>query len=177
MAQLLVCDFLLCAGQRLRVLVLGRDVFSWWLGVNHGLKRCLQTMNIWRQETFCSNTFPFWINRLPMKNKKANCRKAVLFISYVIVHVFHLITPIQGFLSDFTTNHQFVFFSDLKHEISKWTLSSLSCVGQLKKLVYVYLVRYAEEQQDLALLSISTFQRALKVTIVQSEAFSLSEAL
>uniref|UniRef100_A0A673H2W5 AP-3 complex subunit beta n=1 Tax=Sinocyclocheilus rhinocerous TaxID=307959 RepID=A0A673H2W5_9TELE len=32
----------------------------------------------------------------------------------------------------------------------------------LKKLVYVYLVRYAEEQQDLALLSISTFQRALK---------------
>uniref|UniRef100_A0A8C8EU31 AP-3 complex subunit beta n=1 Tax=Oncorhynchus tshawytscha TaxID=74940 RepID=A0A8C8EU31_ONCTS len=35
---------------------------------------------------------------------------------------------------------------------------------ELKKLVYVYLVRYAEEQQDLALLSISTFQRALKVT-------------
>ncbi|KAG8010522.1 AP-3 complex subunit beta-2 [Nibea albiflora] len=33
---------------------------------------------------------------------------------------------------------------------------------ELKKLVYVYLVRYAEEQQDLALLSISTFQRALK---------------
>uniref|UniRef100_A0A9J7ZD59 Adaptor related protein complex 3 subunit beta 1 n=1 Tax=Cyprinus carpio carpio TaxID=630221 RepID=A0A9J7ZD59_CYPCA len=35
---------------------------------------------------------------------------------------------------------------------------------ELKKLVYVYLVRYAEEQQDLALLSISTFQRALKVS-------------
>lgn len=33
---------------------------------------------------------------------------------------------------------------------------------ELKKLVYVYLVRYAEEQQDLALLSISTFQRSLK---------------
>ena len=33
---------------------------------------------------------------------------------------------------------------------------------KLKKLVYVYLVRYAEEQQDLALLSISTFQRGLK---------------
>ena len=32
----------------------------------------------------------------------------------------------------------------------------------MKKLVYVYLTRYAEEQQDLALLSISTFQRALK---------------
>uniref|UniRef100_A0A3B4WDP5 AP-3 complex subunit beta n=1 Tax=Seriola lalandi dorsalis TaxID=1841481 RepID=A0A3B4WDP5_SERLL len=34
---------------------------------------------------------------------------------------------------------------------------------EVKKLVYVYLVRYAEEQQDLALLSISTFQRGLKL--------------
>lgn len=33
---------------------------------------------------------------------------------------------------------------------------------EVKKLVYVYLTRYAEERQDLALLSISTFQRALK---------------
>lgn len=33
---------------------------------------------------------------------------------------------------------------------------------ELKKLVYIYLERYAEDQQDLALLSISTFQRALK---------------
>ena len=33
---------------------------------------------------------------------------------------------------------------------------------EVKKLVYVYLTRYAEEQQDLALLSISTFQRALE---------------
>ena len=33
---------------------------------------------------------------------------------------------------------------------------------EIKKLVYVYLARYAEEQQDLALLSISSFQRALK---------------
>lgn len=33
---------------------------------------------------------------------------------------------------------------------------------EVKKLVYVFLVRYAEEQQDLALLSISTFQRAMK---------------
>ncbi|XP_064608318.1 AP-3 complex subunit beta-2-like isoform X2 [Liolophura sinensis] len=33
---------------------------------------------------------------------------------------------------------------------------------EIKKLVYVYLTRYAEEQQDLALLSVSTFQRALK---------------
>jgi len=37
---------------------------------------------------------------------------------------------------------------------------------QVKKLVYVYLVRYAEEQQDLALLSISTFQRGLKVPVI-----------
>lgn len=37
---------------------------------------------------------------------------------------------------------------------------------QIKKLVYVYLVRYAEEQQDLALLSIATFQRGLKVIFV-----------
>ncbi|XP_029197228.2 AP-3 complex subunit beta-2-like [Acropora millepora] len=33
---------------------------------------------------------------------------------------------------------------------------------EVKKLVYLYLVRYAEEQQDLALLSISTFQKGLK---------------
>ncbi|VDN09763.1 unnamed protein product [Dibothriocephalus latus] len=33
---------------------------------------------------------------------------------------------------------------------------------RLKKLVYVYLTRYAEEQQDLALLSIATFQKSLK---------------
>ena len=33
---------------------------------------------------------------------------------------------------------------------------------EIKKLVYAYLIRYAEDQQDLALLSISTFQRALK---------------
>ncbi|KFD57702.1 hypothetical protein M513_01372 [Trichuris suis] len=33
---------------------------------------------------------------------------------------------------------------------------------ELKKLVYLYLTRYGEEQQDLALLSISTFQKALK---------------
>ncbi|GMR53439.1 hypothetical protein PMAYCL1PPCAC_23634, partial [Pristionchus mayeri] len=33
---------------------------------------------------------------------------------------------------------------------------------EVKKLVYVYLERYAEEEQDLALLSISTFQRGLK---------------
>lgn len=37
---------------------------------------------------------------------------------------------------------------------------------EVKKLVYVYLERYAEEQQDLALLSISTFQRGLKVYLL-----------
>ena len=44
------------------------------------------------------------------------------------------------------------------------------CSLQVKKLVYVYLSRYAEEQQDLALLSISTFQRALKVCWTSSYA-------
>ncbi|EDV21108.1 uncharacterized protein TRIADDRAFT_30877 [Trichoplax adhaerens] len=34
--------------------------------------------------------------------------------------------------------------------------------NEIKKLVFVYLVRYAEEQQDLALLSVSTFQKSLK---------------
>lgn len=43
-------------------------------------------------------------------------------------------------------------------------MSSFCFSFQIKKLVYVYLMRYAEEQQDLALLSISTFQRALKVS-------------
>ena len=33
---------------------------------------------------------------------------------------------------------------------------------ELKKLVYLYLTRYAEQEQDLALLSIATFQRSLK---------------
>jgi hypothetical protein len=40
---------------------------------------------------------------------------------------------------------------------------------EIKKLVYVYLMRYAEEQQDLALLSIATFQRGLKVNILQNK--------
>ena len=34
--------------------------------------------------------------------------------------------------------------------------------AELKKLVYLYLSRYAEQEQDLALLSIATFQRSLK---------------
>ncbi|CAG2100616.1 unnamed protein product [Medioppia subpectinata] len=34
--------------------------------------------------------------------------------------------------------------------------------AELKKLVYLYLTRYAEQEQDLALLSIATFQRSLK---------------
>ncbi len=34
--------------------------------------------------------------------------------------------------------------------------------SELKKLVYLYLVRYAEQEPDLALLSIATFQHALK---------------
>ncbi len=42
---------------------------------------------------------------------------------------------------------------------------------EVKKLVYVYLMRYAEEQQDLALLSIATFQRGLKVKENSSQKF------
>lgn len=34
--------------------------------------------------------------------------------------------------------------------------------AELKKLVYLYLMRYAEQEPDLILLSISTFQRSLK---------------
>ena len=34
--------------------------------------------------------------------------------------------------------------------------------AELKKLVYLYLTRYAEQEPDLILLSISTFQRSLK---------------
>lgn len=44
---------------------------------------------------------------------------------------------------------------------------------EVKKLVYVYLVRYAEQQQDLALLSISTFQRALKVIILERKILNM----
>lgn len=49
--------------------------------------------------------------------------------------------------------------SDLFPAVVKNVVSKNS---EIKKLVYVYLVRYAEEQQDVALLSISTFQKALK---------------
>uniref|UniRef100_A0A1I8JH47 AP-3 complex subunit beta n=1 Tax=Macrostomum lignano TaxID=282301 RepID=A0A1I8JH47_9PLAT len=49
--------------------------------------------------------------------------------------------------------------SDLFPSVVKNVVSKNS---EVKKLVYVYLTRYAEEQQDLALLSIATFQRALK---------------
>ncbi|PAA91537.1 hypothetical protein BOX15_Mlig016505g2, partial [Macrostomum lignano] len=49
--------------------------------------------------------------------------------------------------------------SDLFPSVVKNVVSKNS---EVKKLVYVYLTRYAEEKQDLALLSIATFQRALK---------------
>ncbi|XP_078286079.1 AP-3 complex subunit beta-2 isoform X2 [Rhinoraja longicauda] len=48
-------------------------------------------------------------------------------------------------------------------ELFPSVVKNVACKNiEVKKLVYVYLVRYAEEQQDLALLSISTFQRGLK---------------
>ena len=49
-----------------------------------------------------------------------------------------------------------LFAAVVKNVVSKNT--------EVRKLVYVYLERYAEEQQDLALLSVSTFQKALKVS-------------
>ena len=49
--------------------------------------------------------------------------------------------------------------SDLFPDVVKAVVSKST---EVKKLVYMYLVRYAEEQQDLALLSISTFQKGLK---------------
>uniref|UniRef100_A0A8C9SNF4 AP-3 complex subunit beta n=1 Tax=Scleropages formosus TaxID=113540 RepID=A0A8C9SNF4_SCLFO len=48
---------------------------------------------------------------------------------------------------------------------------------EVKKLVYVYLVRYAEEQQDLALLSISTFQRGLKVSLIRASALRVLSSI
>ena len=50
-----------------------------------------------------------------------------------------------------------LFAAVVKNVVSKNT--------EVRKLVYVYLERYAEEQQDLALLSVSTFQKALRVSL------------
>ena len=60
----------------------------------------------------------------------------------------------------YTPNHQPPFLGT--HDSNHVIIFPFSSLPQIKKLVYVYLVRYAEEQQDLALLSISTFQKALK---------------
>ena len=59
-----------------------------------------------------------------------------------------------------------LFAAVVKNVVSKNT--------EIKKLVYVYLVRYAEEQQDLALLSISTFQKGLKVGVTAVVEFLLN---
>lgn len=48
----------------------------------------------------------------------------------------------------------YLFPSVVKHIVSQEM--------EVKKLVYVYLVRYAEEQPDIALLSINSFQKDLK---------------
>ena len=49
-----------------------------------------------------------------------------------------------------------LFASVVKNVVTKNT--------ELKKLTCLYIIRYAEDKQDLSLLSISTFQRALKVS-------------
>ncbi|KAG7265478.1 hypothetical protein CRUP_006779 [Coryphaenoides rupestris] len=64
------------------------------------------------------------------------------------------------FSADFKKNDDLKEMLESNKESLK--LEAMKRIVGLKKLVYVYLVRYAEEQQDLALLSISTFQRALK---------------
>jgi AP-3 complex subunit beta len=43
-----------------------------------------------------------------------------------------------------------------------WRRCAVSPDMEVKKLVYVYLVRYAEEEPDIALLSINSFQKDLK---------------
>lgn len=63
-----------------------------------------------------------------------------------------------------------VIIQDLAHGVDQSELfpNVVKCVVcksvELKKLVYMYLVRYADELPDLALLSISTFQKGLKVS-------------
>ena len=65
----------------------------------------------------------------------------------------------------------YLLFHQVLHE---QIMHYVPCPLQVKKLVYVYLVRYAEEQQDLALLSISTFQRALKVKLTTNAGATFS---
>ena len=47
---------------------------------------------------------------------------------------------------------------------------------QLRKLVYIYLVRYSEDLPDIALLSISTFQKGLRVRYFRNR-FQLFESI
>lgn len=76
---------------------------------------------------------------------------------YVRVCIYYIIFKQLLIFSRFyhISHYHFRFPAVVKNVVSKNI--------EVKKLVYVYLERYAEEQQDLALLSISTFQRALKV--------------
>ena len=43
---------------------------------------------------------------------------------------------------------------------------------QLRKLVYMYLVRYAEDVPDIALLSVGTFQKGIRVCLAEAALFS-----
>jgi AP-3 complex subunit beta len=49
------------------------------------------------------------------------------------------------------------FFPDVVKNVASVSL-------EVRKLVYIYLLRYAEQEQDLALLSINTFQKDLNDT-------------
>ena len=89
-----------------------------------------------------SELFPAVVKNVVSKNIEVNLILYFKLLCYI---------SIFGKLASSSVKSQVYFF---------W-----SPILQVKKLVYVYLVRYAEEQQDLALLSISTFQRALKVNM------------
>ena len=66
-----------------------------------------------------------------------------------------------------------IIISEMAHGVDQSELfpNVVKCVVcksvELKKLVYMYLVRYADELPDLALLSISTFQKGLKVFLLR----------
>lgn len=127
-----------------------------------------------------SDLFPAVVKNVACKNIEVGCASfGLCFLWFVL-----LLLVSRFFIFNFPRLASFCFFpsscfrkSPVALILSQWNQFATflpkfawtvffhrpSCWFQVKKLVYVYLVRYAEEQQDLALLSISTFQRGLKV--------------
>ena len=107
----------------------------------------------------CTNLFPAVVKNVVSKNPEvSHCYYCCQFEKLLCAHVEHLMVKWLGR----PAYNSWEYFACT---IVSWFLSLVSVFPpkKIKKLVYVYLVRYAEEQQDLALLSISTFQKALKV--------------